>query len=51
MNYDLMVFEKTAAPRNLNEFMKCYDAQTEWNEDHKKISSNEWSLCSLRERI
>jgi hypothetical protein len=29
-----MVFEPAAAPRNRNEFMAWYDAQTEWSEDH-----------------
>jgi hypothetical protein len=34
MSYDLMVFEKTAAPQNRKDFMKWYEAQTEWDEDH-----------------
>jgi hypothetical protein len=34
MSYDLMVFEKTKAPRTKVEFMKWYEAQTEWSEDH-----------------
>lgn len=34
MSYDLMVFEKTKAPNNKIEFMKWYDEQSEWNEDH-----------------
>lgn len=35
MSYDLMVFEKTAAPENRNDFMKWYEAQTKWGEDHE----------------
>jgi hypothetical protein len=34
MSYDLMVFEKTKAPRTKAEFMKWYDAQVQWNEEH-----------------
>jgi hypothetical protein len=34
MSYDLMVFERTGAPKNRQDFMKWYEAQTEWNEDH-----------------
>ncbi len=29
-----MVFEPTAAPKERPDFMKWYDAQTEWSEDH-----------------
>ena len=34
MSYDLMVFNKAAAPRSRAEFMKWYEAQTEWKEEH-----------------
>ena len=34
MSYDLMVFEKTAAPKNRKDFMEWYENQTEWSEDH-----------------
>lgn len=34
MSYDLMVFEKTAAPKSKKEFMEWYDKQTEWEEEH-----------------
>ncbi len=34
MSYDLMVFEKSKSPRTKEEFMKWYDEQTEWGEDH-----------------
>ena len=34
MSYDLMVFEKTKAPRTKKEFMEWYEKQTEWGEDH-----------------
>jgi len=34
MSYDLMVFEKSAAPNNRKDFMKWYEKQTEWGEDH-----------------
>jgi hypothetical protein len=33
VSYDLMVFESEAAPRDHDEFLKWYTAQTEWNED------------------
>ncbi len=29
-----MVFEPTAVPKTRTDFMKWYDAQTEWSEDH-----------------
>lgn len=29
-----MVFKKEAAPRSRAEFMKWYEAQTEWKEEH-----------------
>lgn len=35
MSYDLMVFEKTAAPKNRGDFMEWYEKQTEWDEDHE----------------
>lgn len=34
MSYDLMVFEKTKAPNNKIEFMKWYEEQVQWNEEH-----------------
>lgn len=34
MSYDLMVFEKTKAPKAKKEFMEWYEKQTEWTEDH-----------------
>ncbi len=34
MSYDLMVFEPTAAPADRAEFMKWYEEQTKWSEDH-----------------
>jgi hypothetical protein len=34
MSYDLMVFRKEAAPKTRPEFMKWYQNQTEWAEEH-----------------
>lgn len=34
MSYDLMVFEKTKVPNKKTEFMKWYEEQVEWKEDH-----------------
>jgi hypothetical protein len=34
MGYDLMVFNKAAAPGTKAEFMQWYDQQTEWREGH-----------------
>jgi hypothetical protein len=34
MSYDLMVFRKEAAPKTRTEFMKWYQNQTEWIEEH-----------------
>jgi len=34
MSYDLMVFEKNAAPKNRKDFMEWYYNQTEWTEEH-----------------
>ena len=34
MSYDLMVFERTKAPRTKPEFMKWYEGQVEWSEEH-----------------
>ncbi len=34
MSYDLMVFRKEAAPKTRTDFMKWYEDQTEWTEDH-----------------
>jgi hypothetical protein len=34
MSYDLMVFDPLAAPRNREDFLSWYDAQTQWTEQH-----------------
>lgn len=34
MSYDLMVFEKTKAPKTKKEFLQWFGKQTEWSEDH-----------------
>ena len=34
MSYDLMVFRKEAAPKARTDFMKWYQDQTEWTEEH-----------------
>lgn len=34
MSYDLMVFKKEAAPKYRTDFMKWYDHQTTWTENH-----------------
>lgn len=34
MSYDLMVFEKTKAPKTKKEFLMWFEEQTEWGEDH-----------------
>jgi hypothetical protein len=34
MSYDLMVFNKEAAPRTRIDFMKWYEVQSEWTEEH-----------------
>jgi hypothetical protein len=34
MSYDLMVFRKEAAPKTRTDFMKWYEDQTEWTEEH-----------------
>lgn len=34
MSYDLMVFDGAKAPENKKEFMRWYERQVEWNEDH-----------------
>lgn len=34
MSYDLMVFEKTKAPKTKEEFMEWFEEQTAWGEDH-----------------
>lgn len=43
MSYDLMVFEKSRAPKEKSEFLEWYQKQTEWSEDHSyddpKVSS------------
>lgn len=34
MSYDLMVFEKSRAPKTKEEFMEWFEEQIEWGEDH-----------------
>lgn len=34
MSYDLMVFEKSKAPKTKAEFMKWYEIQTKWSEEN-----------------
>ena len=34
MSYDLLVFEKTKAPKTKEEFMEWFEEQAEWGEDH-----------------
>lgn len=34
LSYDLMVFEKTKAPKTRAEFITWYEKQTRWEEDH-----------------
>jgi hypothetical protein len=34
MSYDLAVFDPTAAPRDRDEFLSWFEAQTEWTEGH-----------------
>lgn len=34
MSYDLMAFEISKAPKDREEFLKWYDKQTEWEEEH-----------------
>jgi len=34
MSYDLMVFEKTKAPKTKKEFLVWFEKQIEWGEDH-----------------
>ncbi len=34
MSYDLMVFDPLVAPRNREDFLSWYDAQTQWTEEH-----------------
>ena len=40
MSYDLMVFEKSKAPKTKAEFMKWYEIQTKWSEE------NNCQICS-----
>lgn len=47
MSYDLMVFERTKAPRTKEEFLKWYEKQAEWDEDHD-YSSIEVSSPALQ---
>ena len=44
MSYDLMVFEKTKVPNKKTEFMKWYEEQVEWKEDHNYDSIEELHL-------
>lgn len=34
MSYDLMVFRKEAAPKTRADYLKWYEEQTEWTEEH-----------------
>lgn len=34
MSYDLMVFEKTKAPKTKKEFLAWFEKQAEWEEEH-----------------
>jgi hypothetical protein len=34
MSYDLMVFAASTAPKEREAFLKWYDQQTEWEEEH-----------------
>ena len=34
MSYDLMVFEKSKAPKTRKEFLAWFEKQTEWEEEH-----------------
>ena len=34
MSFDLMAFDKEAAPQDKADFMQWYEKQTEWTEDH-----------------
>ncbi len=34
MSYDLMAFNPTAAPRNREDFLQWFEAQSEWEEPH-----------------
>lgn len=43
MSYDLMVFDPVAAPKGRDDFMRWYDEQTEWPEDH---GYQDPSVCS-----
>lgn len=47
MSYDLMVFEKAQAPNNKTEFIKWYENQVEWKEDHN-YDSIEVSSANLK---
>lgn len=55
MSYDLMVFEKAKAPNNKIEFMKWYEEQVQWNEEHNydsiEVTSNNlknWFLDMIK---
>ena len=50
MSYDLMVFEKAQAPNNKTEFIKWYENQVEWKEDHN-YDSIEVSSANLKELV
>ncbi|MCL1994192.1 MAG: hypothetical protein FWG66_14710 [Spirochaetes bacterium] len=43
MSYDLMVFEKAAAPKNRKDFLEWYHKQTEWSEEHDYNNPTETS--------
>jgi hypothetical protein len=48
MSYDLMVFDKHSAPKSRVDFLKWYEQQTEWEEQH---TYDDPAVCSreLRE--
>ncbi len=45
MSYDLMVFEKSKAPTNKEDFMKWYEKQVQWSEDHSYQASSVSSVA------
>jgi hypothetical protein len=47
MSYDLMVFEREAAPKDHSGLLEWYEEQTKWNEGH---SYNDPSVTSARLR-
>ena len=45
MSYDLMVFEKSKAPKTKKDFMEWYFTQTQWSEAHDYNSVSVTSPC------